>query len=255
MTEIKLPATSTKAIFVRRENRFVATIQLNHQQYKAHVPSSGRMAELLVPGADLLVTPSLPGRKTDYKLLLAKHGGQWVSVDSLLPNRLIKGALKNRQLTELADYDNIKSEHTFGHSRFDFFLQQEGRRDCFVEVKSVTLVKQGLALFPDAPSERGTKHLHHLTEAIQQGYRSVVMFVVQRSDAVKFRANSNKDKKFADALALAMAKGVEVYARQCKVSPGAVVLRDRLPLATSKGGARHTPAEDSFDKIELEDGQ
>lgn len=230
MTKINLPLNTFKAQFIRRENRFVATIQLGNQQYKAHVPSSGRMEELLVEGADLVVTPSAPGGKTAYKLLLVKYQGQWVSIDSLLPNRLIKQALKNHQLTELAGYGRIYSERTFGNSRFDFFLQQGTQRDCFVEVKSVTLVEQGVAMFPDAPSERGTKHLYHLMEAVQQGYRGVIMFVVQRNDACRFRPNIIKDKKFTEALILAMANGVEVYARKCDINTTEILLGDYISL-------------------------
>lgn len=230
MIKINLPLNTEVAKFVRRDNRFVATIQVDGRQYKAHVPSSGRMQELLVEGAELLVTPSPPQGKTDYKILLVKYQQQWVSIDSLLPNKIIRQALNSDQLTELAGYGKISGEQSFGNSRFDFLLQQGNQRDCFLEVKSVTLVEQGVAIFPDAPSERGTKHLHHLIEAVQRGYRGVVFFVVQRNDAQKFRPNALTDKNFAEALTLAVASGVEVYARKCVVSTTEILLGDYISV-------------------------
>ncbi|MEG6614865.1 DNA/RNA nuclease SfsA [Peptococcaceae bacterium 1198_IL3148] len=230
MINIKTPTTIIYATFVKRENRFVATVEKNNNHYRAHVPSSGRMQELLVKGAEVILTPSAPGGRTDYKLLLVKYQGNWVSIDSLLPNRIIKKALLSDQLTELSGYQNVKSEHSFGHSRFDFFLQAGSASDCWLEVKSVTLVENGIAKFPDAPTERGAKHVLELIEAVKRGYRAVVMFVVQRSDAGCFKPHGDKDPQFAHALSLAATTGVEIYARKCDVSPEGVILGGQIPV-------------------------
>ncbi|MTI81512.1 MAG: DNA/RNA nuclease SfsA [Firmicutes bacterium] len=230
MDKILLPKNTTTASFIKRINRFVATININDQVFRAHVPSSGRMKELLLPGAQVLIAPSPPGGRTDFKLLMVKHHSAWISIDSLLPNRLVKKALQNNSIPELNGYKRVFSEQKYGNSRFDFLLQSDNKADCYLEVKSVTLVESGVARFPDAPSERGSKHLNELVDAVAEGFRGVVMFIVQRSDAVIFSPHERQDEKFTKALGRAVNKGVEVYARQCTVSPAGVILGVNLPV-------------------------
>jgi sugar fermentation stimulation protein A len=224
MINLKTPNNIIHGKFIKRENRFVATIEINDNNYRAHVPSSGRMQELLVKGAEVIASPSAPDGRTAYKLLLVKYQGAWVSIDSLLPNRIMKKALMENELPELGGYQKVKSEHSFGNSRFDFFLQHGAAIDCLLEVKSVTLVEDGVAKFPDAPTERGAKHVLELIEAVKQGYRGVVMFVIQRSDAAYFTPHVDKDPRFGQALSLAAANGVEIYARKCHVIAEGVAL-------------------------------
>jgi len=222
---ITLPRDLLEAIFLVRRNRFVGEVDLAGERVAAHVPSSGRMGELLYPGARVFVArQARPGTKLPYRILLAANNDLLVSVDSLLPNRLIGRALKDGCLPGLAGYTRIKPEASFGVGRFDFFLGGGEGTGCYLEVKSVTLVEDGLALFPDAPSERGARHLEELAAARREGYRAVVLFVVQREDGVHFSANRARDPRFAGALDQAAAAGVEVLAVGCRVSTGEVAL-------------------------------
>ncbi|MFZ5634367.1 MAG: DNA/RNA nuclease SfsA [Bacillota bacterium] len=229
--KITLPGDLQEAVFVSRLNRFVAEIDLGGRRELAHVPSSGRMAELLYPGARIFVsTPAHPGAKLKYRILLADRGGNLVSVDSLLPNRLVYRALQRGSLPELSSYGVIRRESAFGHGRFDFFLGGDQGNGCYVEVKSVTLVEDGVALFPDAPSERGARHMAELTAARREGYRAVVLLVIQRDDAHCFKPNWGRDPQFSRELSRAAAAGVEVLARRCRVSSREVVMDGKVPV-------------------------
>ncbi|MBM7855685.1 sugar fermentation stimulation protein A [Desulfohalotomaculum tongense] len=232
MEKITLPHNLLQANFVKRINRFAAAVEIDKRVYRAYVPSSGRMKELLLPGAVVLVSPSPPGGRTDYKLLLVKHRDTWVSVDSLLPNRLVSKALRSGCLPEFAGYSTVYPEKTFGRSRFDFLLLADNKHDagCYIEVKSVTLVEDRVAKFPDAPSKRGTKHIYELVEAVNSGWRAAVMFVVQRDDAESFAPNGRRDREFAAALNHAARNGVEVYARKCVIDPPEITLHKNIPV-------------------------
>ncbi len=229
---VRLPPLH-KAEFIARLNRFVAEVKLNGRVYRAHVPSSGRMKELLYPGAFVYVANNAGvNRKTDYRILLAENNGKFVSVDSLLPNRLIRRALEAGVIDELPAYGVVRPEARYGGSRFDFFLSGEGW-ECFLEVKSVTLVVEGVALFPDAPSARGARHLEELAHAVREGKRGVVMFVVQREDASTFSPNDAGDPLFGEALRRAAAAGVEVLAVSCKVEKTGVYLNGAVQVNIS----------------------
>lgn len=229
--KIPLPRDLREALFVARRNRFVGEIELGGVNELAHVPSSGRMRELLYPGARIFVARQAgPGARLKYRILLAESGGRPVSVDSLLPNRLVRRALNSGVLPELAGYGVIKPEASFGQGRFDFVLLGDERRQCYLEVKSVTLVEDGVALFPDAPSERGARHMEELAAARREGCRAVVLFVIQRSDAYCFRPNWDRDPLFGQALSRAASGGVEALARSCLVSLGEVALGGPVPV-------------------------
>ncbi|CCO07694.1 DNA/RNA nuclease SfsA [Desulforamulus hydrothermalis] len=219
----------TEAVFLNRKNRFVGRVEVAGRPYDAHVPSSGRMKELLFPGNRVYVAAMPPGKKTGYRIHLAAFGGVLVSVDSLLPNRLINLALAGGILDQFAGYQEIKKEVGYGASRFDFYLSGAAGR-CLMEVKSVTLVEEGVAKFPDAPSERGTKHLLELARAAAAGIRAAVIFVVQREDAAGFSPNQAADPPFARALRQAAAAGVEISALSCQVTRSTVRLQHYLPV-------------------------
>lgn len=223
MAVIQLPKDIKEAVFLHRLNRFVAEVQLEGRNVLAHVPSSGRMRELLYNGAKVYVQslPKREGRKMDFKLLLAEHRGNLVSVDSLLPNRIMRRALSTESIPGFKGYTNIRPESTFGQSRFDFFLAGPAG-ECYIEVKSVTLVEDGVAMFPDAPSIRGARHLEELATARRQGYRAAVIFVIQREDAICFSPNDSGDSEFGRALRQAAGAGVEARAYLCKVDLNAV---------------------------------
>ncbi len=184
------------------------------------LPNPGRMHELLTPGTEVVLREVLKeNRKTDYDLIGVLYNGQMVSVDSRVPNKLVLEALKNRDIKELSEYNTIKPEYGYGHTRFDFFLANEQGR-CLLEVKSCTLVKDGVAMFPDAKTERGRRHVTDLVKAKKEGYRACVLFIVQRTDANVFAPNDETDPEFGKVLRDAALEGVEVYAYKVEISPG-----------------------------------
>lgn len=220
-----------KAQFVGRDNRFRVTVRVAGQEVWAHLPNSGRLAELLVPGRRvLLVAQRGAKRKTGYDLSLVEADGRWVSVDARLPNDLVEEALGKGRLAPLVGYSHIRREVPFGHSRFDFLLEESGRQPCLLEVKSVTLVVEGLGCFPDAVTARGRRHLAELASAVEAGYRAAVVFVVQRDDALGLRPHDESDPQFGHTLREAARRGVEVYAYACQVEPGRIEIERALPV-------------------------
>lgn len=218
-----VPGEFRPARFVQRLNRFVAQVEIDGAVLEAHVPTSGRLGELLLPGAPVQVRKGTGSkRKTAWDLMLVKTGDTWVSLDSRLPNYLVAQLLAEGKLPPFAGARDIKAEYVFGESRLDFaFTDGDGQRT-LVEVKSVTLVEEGLAMFPDAPTSRGARHLRELAQAVGEGYRAAVLFIVQRDDATEFAPNWRTDPAFAQALAEAEAAGVEIYAWKCKAEANAL---------------------------------
>lgn len=213
-----------EAQFVRRDNRFRATVRLNGQLTKAHVPNSGRLRELFVPGRPVLLAHvPAPHRITDYDLVMVRLGDRLVSMDARLPNRLFHEAVQAGRLDVFAGYTRIEPEVQFGGSRLDFRLEKAGE-PCYVEVKSVTLVEEGCGLFPDAPTLRGQRHVGELVVARQQGNRAAVVFIIQRADAYCFRPHETADASFARVLREAHVAGVEVYAFTCLVTPTEITI-------------------------------
>lgn len=229
------PVSSPKAgrygIFLKRDNRFRVTIEVDGQEIWAHLPNSGRLGELLLPGRRVLLVerPGI-GRKTGYDLSLVEVEGRWVSVDARLPNALVRDALLAGRLAPLAGYPVVRGEVPFGRSRFDFLLEAPARPPCLLEVKSVTRVVEGLACFPDAVTARGRRHVEELAGAVAAGYRAVVIFVVQRGDAHGFRPHDESDPAFGQALRAAVRRGVEPYAYGCHVEPGRIAIEGALPV-------------------------
>jgi sugar fermentation stimulation protein A len=156
--------------------------------------------------------------------------GRWVSVDARLPNDLVAEALAAQRLEPLLGYSSTRREVVFGQSRFDFLLEAPQRRPCLLEVKSVTLVLDGLGCFPDAVTRRGRRHLSELAAARREGHRAVALFVVQRNDAVGMRPHDESDPDFGQALRSAASEGVEIYAYACQVDPYAVEMTRPLPV-------------------------
>lgn len=230
------PIPLRPARFLRRENRFRAIVECEGQLLAAHIPNSGRLGELFTPGAAVWVAPfaDLTGRKTACHLALVEYASTLVSVDARLPNRLAAEALSAGRLAPLVGYATVRPEARIGASRLDFLLSDgpdAAQPRCWLEVKSVTLVEDGLALFPDAPTTRGIKHLEELAALRRAGERVAVGFVVQRSDAVRFAPHPTADPIFAAALRRVQGEGVEVYAWRCLVNHNAIELTDPLPVA------------------------
>lgn len=216
--------------FVQRDNRFRATVEIDGQIEKAHVPNSGRLHELLVPGQPVLLAHvPAPHRMTDYDLVMVRLGDRLVSMDARLPGRLFQEAVAAGQLGVFAGYTHIEPEVRFGESRLDFRLEKAGQQ-CYVEVKSVTLVEDGCGLFPDAPTLRGQRHLRELMAARQQGHRAAAVFIIQRDDARCFKPHATADPAFAGVLREAAEAGVEVYAFTCVVTLERIAIDRPLPV-------------------------
>ena len=217
--------------FVRRDNRFRVTVQVEGTPAAAHLPNSGRLRELLTPGRVCwLASFDSPRRKTRFDLTLVEFAGVLVSVDARLPNALFAEALAAGRLEPFRGYDRVDREVRLGESRLDFRLQGTSGA-CWVEVKSVTLVEDGVARFPDAPTARGARHLRELEAAVSGGERAAVVFVIQRPDARHFVPHDRADAAFGAALREAAGAGVGIYAWTCDVSRRAMAMRRQISVA------------------------
>lgn len=208
--------------FLNRPNRFIAHVEIGGETQVVHVKNTGRCKELLIPGATVWCQEfDSPTRKTKYDLITVQKGQRLINMDSQAPNAAAKEWLSNGGLGEL---ENLRSEVFHGDSRFDFAFLKDGRQ-CFLEVKGVTLETDGICAFPDAPTERGVKHLKGLTQAAQDGYGGYVLFVIQMSDVKYLHPNDQTDPNFAEALREAAKAGVTVLAADCAVTPDSMTIR------------------------------
>ena len=209
-----------KAKFLSRPNRFIANIELDGKTEIAHVKNTGRCKELLTENATVFVQKSdNPSRKTQYDLIGVLKGERMINMDSQIPNKVFG------QWAEESGFFGrlklIKCEKTYGSSRFDFYIETEADK-IFVEVKGVTLEENGVVLFPDAPTERGVKHINELCRCIDDGYKAYIFFIIQMENVKYFTPNRKTHPAFADALKAAADKGVGVYALDCKVSENTI---------------------------------
>jgi sugar fermentation stimulation protein A len=211
------PKPLRRAVFNSRINRFLGLAEVEGAEEEVYIPNPGRLAEILRRGAAVYLSERPgPRRKTRFDLVLVEAAGLLVSIDSRMPNRLFEEAMERRQLREFEGLYIEDREISLNASRIDFLLSGDHRR-MLVEVKSCTLVEEGVALFPDAPTERGRRHLRHLAER-PGGLEASIVFIIQRGDAELFRPNSRLDPAFAEALKEAHIRGVAVYAHRCKVT-------------------------------------
>lgn len=218
------------ATLLERPNRFLVVARIRGRRAPAACRDPGRLRELLVPGARLLLARAPRGRRrTRYTVVLARHGRSWVSVIPALANEILAAALARGSVPGLSPARILAREVVRGHSRFDFLLEQDGRA-LLTEVKSATLVARRRALFPDAPTRRGTRHLQELTARSLRGAASLLVFVVQRADARSLSPCREIDPAFADALARAARAGVGVLAYACRVSGRGCALDRRIPV-------------------------
>lgn len=218
----------TKAEFVSRENRFVATVLLDGAATKVHVKNTGRCRELLRPGAVVyLVKSGNMARKYSYDLVAVEKGSLMVNMDSQAPNQVFYEFLQSGAFLDGITY--IKPEYTYGSSRVDFYFERAGERH-LVEIKGVTLEEDGLCRFPDAPTLRGARHVRELSQAVREGYQAWICFVVQMPGMKALEPNSKTDPEFARALRDAARSGVEVRAFGCAVTPDSLSVDYRIPV-------------------------
>ncbi len=218
---MKLEGKFELAIFLRRPNRFLAHVFLENSRKEVvvHVPDPGRLIELLKPKTVVLVRQDEgKSRKTKYTLVAIKKEKIWVNIESIFTNKIFEKEFK--KIPSFNDYEIIRSEYTFGNSRFDFLMRnvQTGKK-ALVEVKGVTLVENQLALFPDAPTKRGVKHVRELQEAVSKRWEAFIVFIIKREDATRFSPNKIIDPQFTEQLISAYNTGVKVVVVNCDYDP------------------------------------
>ena len=214
-------------VFLSRPNRFIAKVLIDGVEETVHVKNTGRCRELLPLGARVWCQVSdNPNRKTKYDLITVRKGERLINMDSQAPNTAAGEWLRSGGLGEI---ENLKAESFHGDSRYDFSFTKEGKQ-CFLEVKGVTLEDDGVCAFPDAPTERGAKHLKGLTQAAKEGFGAYVLFVIQMADVKYLRPHDERDPAFGAALREAAENGVVVMAMDCAVEIGSMDIRLRVPV-------------------------
>ena len=214
-------------VFLKRPNRFIAHIEISGKEEICHVKNTGRCRELLPAGAKVFCQHfDSPTRKTSYDLITVEKGQRLINMDSQAPNKAAKEWLEKGGL---GDISRLRPETSFGNSRFDFSFEKGGKQ-CFLEVKGVTLETDGVCAFPDAPTQRGAKHLQELTRLCQEGYGAYVLFVIQMADVKYLHPNDATDPAFGKALREAAAAGVQVLAVDCCVTENTMEIRNPVEI-------------------------
>jgi sugar fermentation stimulation protein A len=230
-TGMKFQEKLIHGTLIKRYKRFLADVKLdNGEQVIAHCTNSGSMKSCIERGAEVYLSPvNDPKRKTRFTWEMIKINGDWVGINTGNPNKLAFDAIVKGTIPGLGNYTTVRREVKFGDSRFDVFAEND-TETCFVEVKNVTLKEGNFALFPDAVTTRGQKHLKTLMEVKKQGMRAVMLYIVQRSDVEIFAPAEEIDPNYASTLRKAVAAGVEVIAMQATVTPDKIELSKKLPV-------------------------
>lgn len=218
----------SKATFVSRINRFTAVVELNGKPSTVHLKTTARLGELLIDGSPcVLAHAQNPKRQTLFDLVAVQKGNQWINIDSLAPNKVFREWAENGGLGFIPSA--FLSEVSYGNSRFDFYYENQQRKG-FIEVKGVTLEREGIGYFPDAPTQRGLKHVHELMKATGEGYEAMICFILQMTQVNALRPNAKTDPAFAQALTLAQSAGVRLFALDCIVTPDCINVNHFIPL-------------------------
>jgi len=224
-----------EGIFIERPNRFIAIVDINGQHEKVHVMNTGRCKELLTPNAKVYVNRNNnPNRKTKYSLISVYKGDKLINMDSQVPNKVVYDGIISKQIDILDHVSILLREKTYKDSRFDMYFEQPLTKSGtnkklniergYIEVKGVTLESEGIAMFPDAPTERGTKHIYGLIDAVENGYKGILILLIQMSGVGCFRPNKLTDPKLSEALTKASRAGVIILAYD------SIVLKDEIRL-------------------------
>ena len=216
-----------EGVFLSRPNRFIAHIEIGGETQICHVKNTGRCRELLPAGAKVwCLDADSPNRKTRYDLITVQKGERLINMDSQAPNIAAKEWLLAGGLGEIR---NLKAESKHGDSRFDFYFEKEGK-PCFLEVKGVTLENDGICAFPDAPTERGAKHVRELAKLAGEGYGAYVLFVIQMEGVKYLHPNDLTDKPFGEALRAAEKAGVQILAYDCKITVDTMDIHEKVEV-------------------------
>ncbi len=229
---IALPKPLYPGVLVRRYKRFLADVELpDGETVTAHCPNSGSMKTCSDPGSPVLLSKAKdPKRKTGWSWELLQAGKVWVGINTILPNRLVERAVRESALPEFDGWTFQRREAPYGpHSRIDLLLERMGRL-CYIEVKNVTMVQQGIAEFPDAVTSRGTKHLEHLAEIVREGNEAWMVYIVQRGDGRVLRPADSIDPLYGETLRRVLQNGVRAVAYRTEVTPEAVSLEEAIPI-------------------------
>ena len=217
--------------FINRPNRFQAYVKLNNEIIMVHVPNTGRCKEILVPGCTVILRKEDGvNRKTKYDLIAGYKGDRLINIDSQIPNKVVEEALIHKKIEGLKKFSTIEREKTYGNSRFDFKLTDDYGNIYYLEVKGVTYEEYGIAKFPDAPTERGRKHLIELLKAKNNGINAGVMFVIQMDNMKSFSPYDSMDPKFGKALRKVKENGVDVFAYECNVGEKFITISNPIDV-------------------------
>lgn len=220
-----------KAEFIHRPNRFQAYVNLYGEETMVHVPNTGRCREILIPGSTVILRRETnPARKTAFDLIAGYKGEKLINIDSQIPNKVVEEALKTRKINAVSEYTNIEREKFYKNSRFDFKLSKSDGSVYYLEVKGVTFERDGICMFPDAPTERGRRHLLELTDVKDNGMGAGVLFLIQMDGVKYFSPYDEMDAKFGAALRMAYEKGVDVFAFDSKVGENFIELNKAVEV-------------------------
>lgn len=219
-----------QAVFLKRPNRFIAIVNIDNQEETVHVKNTGRCKELLTEGAKVILEKSdNPKRKTRYSIIAVYKGNMLINMDSQVPNAVVAEALREGKILEIGEVSLIKREVTYSKSRFDIYYEKSEKKG-FIEVKGVTLERGGVALFPDAPTIRGLRHVHEMIKAKQEGFEANLILLIQMDGIEHFMPNSEMDKEFSSALSLANEKGVNIMAYNSVVKENSISIGKRIEI-------------------------
>jgi sugar fermentation stimulation protein A len=227
-----LPAL-TKGVLVKRYKRFLADVELESGKIiTVHCPNSGSMKGCAIPGSYVWLSESNnPKRKYRHTWELIKIPETMIGINTLVPNKLVKESIENGLIKELSGYQRIRAEvKTSQHTRLDLMLENEDDSKCYVEIKNCTMVEDGVAMFPDAVTTRGQKHLEELEDLVSKGHRGVIFYLIQRMDALTFKPADIIDKKYGEKLRKAFKNGVEIITRDTELDTQLIRIRDKVPV-------------------------
>lgn len=217
-----------RAVFLDRPNRFIAHVDLNGQTETVHVKNTGRCKELLIPGTEVILEESVnPARKTKYDLICVNKSGRWINMDSQVPNKAAAEWTRAGRL--FPEEVTLKTEKVYGNSRFDIYVESPCRK-AFIEVKGVTLEENDIARFPDAPTQRGVKHVEELIRCQEDGYEAYLLFVIQMKGIREFEPNWSTHPQFGEVLQKAQNAGVHLLAYDCLIREDYIEIQDPVPI-------------------------